>query len=89
MAWKVELSEKAQKDLGKIDPTTAKRILTFLKERVTLCNNPREVGQALTGAKLGSLWKYRVGDYGIIANIEDGVLTVLVVRVGHRREIYR
>ncbi len=89
MAWKVEFSEKAQKDLDKLDRVVVQRILSFLHQRVGLRNNPRELGQSLAGSKLGTLWKYRVGDYRIIANIEDDRVRVLVVSVGHRREVYR
>ena len=52
-------------------------------------SDPRSIGQALHGSRLGEFWKYRVGDYGLISKIEDDRLLVLVVRIGHRREIYR
>lgn len=87
MAWQVEFEEAALKDLAKLDKQVARRIITFLRERVS--NDPRSVGEALKGSKLGAFWKYRVGDYRIVASIEDGVLRVLVVRVGNRREVYR
>ena len=87
MAWKVEFEEAALKDLAKLDKQVARRIITFLRERVS--NDPRSVGEALKGSKLGAFWKYRVGDYRIVASIEDGALRVLVVRVGNRREVYR
>lgn len=89
MAWKVELSEKAQENLDGLDAAVARRILAFLHECVATRRNPRDVGRALAGARLGSLWKYRVGDYLIIASIEDKTLIVLVVRIAHRREAYR
>ena len=57
--------------------------------RVAKLENPRSIGQALAGSKLGDYWKYRVRDYRIIADIQDGKLIVLVVRVGNRREVYR
>lgn len=87
MAWQVEFEEAALKDLAKLDKQVARRIITFLRERVS--NDPRSVGEALKGSKLGAFWKYRVGDYRIVASIEDGALRVLVVRVGNRREVYR
>ena len=89
MAWKVELSTLAQKNLDQLDPQIARRILAFLHERVAVLDDPRSIGQALKGAELGAFWKYRVGDYRIISSIEDGALKILVVRVGNRREVYR
>ncbi|WP_328747545.1 type II toxin-antitoxin system RelE/ParE family toxin [Geomonas anaerohicana] len=67
----------------------ARRILRFLRERVAALKDPRSIGEALVGAKLGGFWKYRQGDYRIVASIQDDIVTVLVLRVGHRREIYR
>ena len=89
MAWKVELDKSAEKELDKLDRQTAKRILVFLNERVSKRDDPRSIGEALKGAKLGNLWKYRVGDYRIIADIQDKVLRIYVLRLGNRREIYR
>ncbi|WP_028988644.1 type II toxin-antitoxin system RelE/ParE family toxin [Thermithiobacillus tepidarius DSM 3134] len=89
MAWKVELSSQAQKDLDQLDPQIARRILKFLSERVARLDDPRAIGEALKGSRLGEFWKYRVGDYRLIASIEDGRLTVLIVRIGNRREVYR
>jgi mRNA interferase RelE/StbE len=89
MAWKFELSPLAQKNLSQLDPQIARRILRFLRDRVATQEDPRSIGEALKGSKLGDFWKYRVGDYRIIASIEDGQLTVFVVRIGNRREVYR
>ena len=89
MAWKVELDPAAERELGKIDPQHARRILAFLHQRVAALDDPRSIGEALKGSKLGAFWKYRVGDYRIISSIEDGALRVLVVRIGNRREVYR
>jgi mRNA interferase RelE/StbE len=89
MAYSVELSESADRELGKLDVQQAKRILKFLHERVAKLDDPRSVGEALHGSQLGEFWKYRVGDYRLIAKIEDDRLVVLVLRVGHRKEIYR
>lgn len=61
----------------------------FLHERVATLDDPRSIGEALKGSRLGTFWKYRVGDYRVIANIEDGALHILVVRIGNRREVYR
>jgi mRNA interferase RelE/StbE len=89
MAYSVELSESADRELGKLDVQQAKRILKFLHERVAKLDDPRSVGEALHGSQLGEFWKYRVGDYRLISKIEDDRLVVLVLRVGHRKEIYR
>lgn len=88
MAWSVELSEAADRELGKLDAQRGKRILKFLK-RVATLDDPRKLGEALHGSRLGEFWKYRVGDYRLICKIEDDRLIVLVLRVGHRREVYR
>lgn len=89
MAWKVELSVQADRELSKLDPQHAQRILKFLFERVARLDNPRGVGEALHGSRLGEFWKYRVGHYRLISRIEDDRLLILVLRIGHRREIYR
>lgn len=89
MAWTVELSAEADRELGKLDAQHAKRILKFLHGRVAKLDDPRSIGEALHGSRLGEFWKYRVGDYRLICKIEDDRLLVLVLRVGHRKEIYR
>jgi len=88
MAWKIELSQEADRQLDKLDPQVARRILKFLHERVSQLDNPRSIGEALHGAKLGEFWKYRVGDYRLICSIEDKLVLILVLRIGHRREVY-
>lgn len=89
MAWKVDLEPAAERELDKLDPQIARRILKFLHERVSPLEDPRSIGEALKGSKLGDLWKYRVGDFRLIADIQDGRLRVLIVRIGNRREVYR
>jgi len=89
MAWKIELDPAAERELDKLDHQAAKRILAFLHGRVALLDDPRSIGEALKGSKLGEFWKYRVGDYRIISSIEDGALRVLVVKVGNRKDVYR
>ena len=89
MAWKVELDPAAVRELGKLDPQIARRILSFLHGRVAVLDDPRSIGEALKGSGLGEFWKYSVGDYRIISSIEDAALRVLVVRIGNRREVYR
>ncbi|MDH5859245.1 type II toxin-antitoxin system RelE family toxin [Lampropedia aestuarii] len=89
MAWRIEFEEATLKELAKLDKPVARRILTFLRERVAALDDPRSVGEALKGSKLGEFWKYRVGDYRIVAHIEDGALRILVLKVGNRKEVYR
>ena len=88
MAWTIEYAETAKRQLRKLDKTVARRIVDFMDERVAPSNDPREIGKALKGP-MGDLWRYRVGDYRVICDIQDKLLTVLVLRVGNRREIYR
>lgn len=89
LAWRVEFEDAALKELAKLDKPVARRILAFLRERVAVLDDPRSVGEALKGSSLGDFWKYRVGDYRVIAHIEDGALRILVLKVGNRREVYR
>lgn len=88
MAWRVELDQAAERELDKSDPQ-ARRILSFLFDRVAKLDDPRSIGEALKCSKLIVFWRYRVGYYRIISSIEGGALRVLVVRVGNRREVYR
>jgi mRNA interferase RelE/StbE len=89
MAWRIELSGLAQRNLKKLDRQVAKRILVFLHGRLARLDDPRSIGQALKGSDLGQFWKYRVGDWRIIASIEDRDIRILVVRIANRREVYR
>lgn len=89
MAWLIEFEKEAEKELKKLDKQVARRIVKFLRQRVAALDNPRSIGEALTGSTLGDYWKYRVGDYRIIADIQDDRVRVLVLRLGNRREIYR
>jgi mRNA interferase RelE/StbE len=87
-AWRVEFDGAAVRDMRKLGPDAERRVLRYLRERVAGSDDPRRFGRALTGDRKG-LWRYRVGDYRIVAAIEDDRLVVLVVTVGHRREVYR
>ena len=89
MAWPVEIEREAEKDLDGLGHAAARRVLRFLHERVARLDDPRSIGEALKGADLGRFWKYRVGDDRIIARIDDAVIRILVLRVGHRRDVYR
>lgn len=87
MAWTIEVSEKAFRALRKMDKQTARRIRNELSEIAKL-EDPRSRGKALTG-NLAGVWRYRVGDYRILCDINDGRLVILVVDVAHRREVYK
>ncbi|MFM2006155.1 MAG: hypothetical protein RLZZ09_1810 [Pseudomonadota bacterium] len=89
MAWRIELDPAAERELSRLDKPVARRILSFLHERVAPADDPRSLGAALKGSRMGTLWRYRVGDYRIIASIEDAEVTILVVRIGGRGDVYR
>lgn len=78
MVWRIEIDRVALKELDAVGTPVAKRMLSFLSDRVSPLADPRSIGEALKGAKRGRLWKYRVGDYRLICNIEDGALRILV-----------
>jgi len=85
VTWKIEWDNKARKELRNLDPQYQKKILSYLRERST--KNPKNFGKQLSGDK-ASLWRYRIEDFRVVCRIEDEKLTVLVVAVGHRKEIY-
>lgn len=89
MVWRIELDPAVERELSKLGPPAARRILVFLYERVVVLDDPRSIGEALNDSQLNEFWKYRVGNYRVIVNIEDSTVRILVVRTGHRREIYR
>ncbi len=88
MAWTIEYADAALRQLRKLDRAAAQRIYRYLNERVALLEDAKSLGKALSGP-LGELWRYRVGDYRVIAEVKQNVLTVLVLRVGHRRDVYK
>ena len=88
MAWKIEFERSAQKELDKLDRPVARRILKFLYQRVGKLDDPRKIGERLQGT-LSEFWRYRVGDYRLICSLENQRLVVLVLRIGHRREVYK
>lgn len=87
MDWTIKFSELAHKQFKKMDKATAKKLLRYLRERVLSQENPRLLGKALLHDKSG-LWRYRVDDYRIICEIIDHEIVVLVLRIGHRKEVY-
>ena len=88
MPWRVRFEERAKKDMKRIGSVDRERIARFIRDRIVNRSDPREIGEALAGPFSG-YWKYRIGDYRIIAAIEDEVVTVVVVRIANRREVYR
>ena len=85
LAWRISFTPQAERDLGKIDSQNAGRINRYLRDRVAA--NPRAFGGPLKG-RLREFWRYRVGDYRVLAKVEDERLLVLVVKIGHRSEVY-
>ncbi|MGH8750303.1 MAG: type II toxin-antitoxin system RelE family toxin [Burkholderiales bacterium] len=88
MTWRVVYAPPAAKDLTKLDPQIARRIIKFINERIVPIRDPRSIGEALHGP-VAKYWKYRVGDYRLICEIQDKIITIIIVRVGNRREVYR
>lgn len=88
MAWTVDYTDSALAQLRKLDRQVARRIVDYMDERVATLDDPRTTGKALTGAQ-GGFWRYRVGDYRLVCDIQDGNVRVLVIRIGNRREVYR
>jgi mRNA interferase RelE/StbE len=88
LAWTIEYAETAKKQLRKLDKLAARRIVDFMDERVSQNDDTRRMGNALKGP-LGDLWSYRMGDFRILCDIQDEVLTILVLQIGNRREVYR
>jgi mRNA interferase RelE/StbE len=88
LAWTVSFEPRALKELKKLDRSGQQRIVRFLRERVAGDHNPRDFGKPLVGDKAG-LWRYRIGEYRVVCRIEDDRLIVVVVRVAHRKEVYR
>jgi mRNA interferase RelE/StbE len=89
LAYEIEFDPDALKDLKRLDRPVQQRLIGFLKRRVAPLDNPRDIGEALSGTKLGSYWKYRVGDWRVICDIQDTRIVIRVLRIGNRREVYR
>lgn len=87
MAWRIEIDKGVQRSMKKLDRNVAKRIIAKLRE-ISQLEDPRSTGKALAG-NLAGLWRYRVGDYRIVCDIEDEVLLILVIDVAHRSKVYK
>ena len=88
MVWTIEITRTAEKQIRKLDRVAQESIVRFLRERLKPAENPRQWGKPLHGEKRG-LWRYRVGDYRLICDIQDERITVLVLEVGHRKDVCR
>lgn len=88
LAWQIEFTGAAKKQLKKIGHSEAIKITSYLRSRIQPSENPREYGKSLKG-ELSELWRYRVGNYRLICELKDDVMIVLVVRIGHRKDVYR
>jgi len=89
LAWTINYTESALRQLKKLDKSIALRVVDYMDERVATQDDPRSLGKNLVGPKLGAYWRYRVGDIRVICSIQDGEMRVLVIEVGNRREVYR
>lgn len=89
MVWQIEFDPAARKELKRLDPQVARRVLEFLKKSLATQTDPRKLGQALKGSRLGDFWKYRIGDFRVIASVQDKTICILVLRIGNRKEIYK
>jgi mRNA interferase RelE/StbE len=88
LVWKIEFESAARKELADLDGAVARRILHFLRDRVASSANPRALGKPLRG-HLRDYWRYRVGDWRLVCHIDDATVRVLVVRVSHRKDVYK
>lgn len=89
MTWQIEFDRRAQKEFQRLDRPVRERILRFLSERIEPSTDPRSLAEPLAGDAFAGLWRFRVGDIRLIAHVEDEVFLVLILRIGHRRAIYR
>ena len=88
MAWTIRYLKSARKEARKIDPQDRERIRDYMEQRVAGLEDPRQLREPLKG-HLASLWRYRVGDYRVICELRDQELVILVIRLGHRKDVYR
>ena len=89
MAWRIELSKASEKQLAKLGKVESKRITGFLRERLAVLDDPRSIGKALTGPRLGEYRRYRIGNNRVICSIRDRQVTVLVIEIGNRQDVYQ
>lgn len=88
MVWTVKFDARVEKDLKKLDRQAQKNILDYFERRIAPLDDARVYGKALR-SQFSGLWRYRIGDYRAICQIDDETITVLVLRIGHRKAVYR
>ena len=88
MTWQIDFTNTAAKQFAKLDKPIKQRIIDFLEQRLARLDNPKQIGKALQG-ELSEYWAYRVGDYRILTQHENNQLIILVVEIGHRKEVYK
>lgn len=89
MAWQIEFSAEADKELVALGRNAEMQIAKFMRQRVSNLDDPRSIGEPMKGSRFSGLWRYRSGDYRILCEIQDEKINILVVLVGHRREVYK
>jgi len=89
LVWTIEYTNTALKQLKKMDRQIARSIFEFLDDRVATLENPKKLGKKLVGPQFGTYWRFRLGDFRILCDIKDQKLTILVIEIGHRKEVYR
>ena len=89
MPWTIKYTESAQRQLKKLDKSAALRVLDYMDERIGILADPRSEGKNLVGPRMGSYWRYRVGDLRVTCDIQDQTVVILVIEISHRREVYR
>jgi mRNA interferase RelE/StbE len=88
LSWTIEYTKTAATQLRKLDRPIAKRIIDYLDDKISALENPRSRGKSLSGP-LGELWRYRIGDYRVICEIQNNIMRILVIEVGHRKQVYK
>jgi len=89
LVWIVKYAESSLRQLKKLDKPVAQRVLDYMDERIAVLADPRAAGKNLVGPRMGSYWRYRIGDVRVICDRQDHALLILGVEVGHRRDVYR
>lgn len=87
MNYTVKYTQQAEKEFRKLDRSTRALILGWIEKNLVNCENPRQHGKALSANRVGQ-WRYRIGDYRLLAKIDDGEIVILILTVGHRRDVY-
>lgn len=88
MPWTIELTPEATRTIARLGTDVERRVVKFLRERLATLDDPRRIGEPLKGARFAGLWRYRVGDYRVLCEIQEHRVTILVVAVGHRSSVY-